>query len=227
MICNLFLKRKFHYSKLFHKLQYLLGYSGIELNFKTIMHMVKCNDLAGDYAEFGVFKGRSLITAYTFAKIFNIDNMHFYGFDSFEGLPPATGTDQELSNAEVGKYKSERETTKRYLIRSGIHKKRLSLIKGFYKDSLRSNHNKNKLAIVHIDCDFYESTIQVLEYIRPLLQVGTMLLFDDWYLFNGNQDRGQQKAFNEFCSKHPQYSFGEIPAHDLRKLFYVSQINDN
>ena len=44
----------------------------------------------GDYLEFGVFEGMSFKHACHLSKRFNHKNMHFYAFDSFQGLPKPT-----------------------------------------------------------------------------------------------------------------------------------------
>src|SRR5687768_4046277 len=43
--------------------------------------------VSGDYLEFGVFKGASLLYAQQRADELKLGAMRFIGFDSFEGLP--------------------------------------------------------------------------------------------------------------------------------------------
>ena len=40
-----------------------------------------------------------------------------------------------------------------------------------------------KVGLVHIDVDLYSSTVEVLEFVKPLLVKSSVLVFDDWYCF--------------------------------------------
>ena len=52
-----------------------------------------------------------------------------------------------------------------------------------------------------IDVDYYKSTVEVLSFIEPLLNDGTIIIFDDWFNYKGHPNRGEQKAFREWCQK--------------------------
>ena len=36
-------------------------------------------------------------------------------------------------------------------------------------------------------------------------QDGTMVLFDDWFLFKGHPDKGESRAFSEFLTAHREW----------------------
>jgi O-methyltransferase len=80
-------------------------------------------------------------------------------------------------------------------------------VQGFYNESLKTNlPNKlgiKKASLVYVDCDLYESTVPVLNYILPVLQTGTIIAFDDYYCFNGDPERGGQLALREFLQRNP------------------------
>ncbi len=61
-------------------------------------------------------------------------------------------------------------------------------------------------AIVFIDCDLYESTRDVLLFLKRKMIPGGVIIFDDWFCFKGNLERGEQKAFNEWLKKNPSIS---------------------
>ena len=61
------------------------------------------------------------------------------------------------------------------------------------------------IALVHFDCDLYESTRDALALAAPALQDGAMLMFDDWFHYRGNPRKGQARAFAEFLDQHPQW----------------------
>ena len=60
------------------------------------------------------------------------------------------------------------------------------------------NTVKNQNKIENIDVDLYISAKSVFRFIAPLLRVGTVILIDDWYCFKPGENKGLQKAFNEF-----------------------------
>ena len=56
------------------------------------------------------------------------------------------------------------------------------------------------LAFVHIDCDLYSSTRDVLRSIRPWLRAGTLLLFDEYFGYAEWREH-EHKAWTEFVTE--------------------------
>ena len=189
------------------------------------MQMV--NQVEGDYLEFGVFKGARLTQAYETAISFhkyitaakdpylrgmnaaNLATMRFFGFDSFEGLPKAKDIDvfegQEKWIGE-GSFSAALEQCKAGLPKKGITSGRIQLIKGWFNESLTDATKKSlgleSAAVVYVDSDYYESAVPALEFVTDLLVDGSILIFDDWFLFRGRSDRGEQRAFYEWQERH-------------------------
>lgn len=89
------------------------------------------------------------------------------------------------------------------------------LIKGFYSESLKnkemlSEYSFISAAVVLIDCDLYEATLDVLDFIYDKLQVGTVVLFDDWNCFDADDKKGERRAVSEFLSKYSSFKFENI-----------------
>lgn len=59
-----------------------------------------------------------------------------------------------------------------------------------------------KVGFIHIDVDLYSSAKLVLDFIKPYLCEGTIILFDDWYCFPPGKHQGEKKAIQEFCGKY-------------------------
>jgi O-methyltransferase len=185
------------------------------------------NNVPGDYLEFGVFRGERLLQAYETVNFLikriqskkdpylrktssrNLEEMRFFGFDSFEGLPETKQIDvtegQEAWLGEGGFSASLKEVTG-LMPRKAIENKRIRLVKGWFNESLtpqlKKTHDMKAASIVHIDCDFYESTVPALEFCTDLLQNGSVVIFDDWWMYHGRSDRGEQRAFNEWKERH-------------------------
>src|SRR5204863_3721987 len=60
------------------------------------------------------------------------------------------------------------------------------------------------VAIAWIDCDLYESTKPVLEFLAERLSPGSVICFDDWFNIKGRPDCGEQKACEEWLARNPQ-----------------------
>jgi len=171
--------------------------------FERVFQTVAVDGVEGDYLEFGVFYGRTVLMALTFAETYKLDDMRLFGFDSFAGFPYNEGPSTEKrASSSVGLFN-------RYISSQGKDPKKVTLIEGIYSDSLKESvKTKNGItsaAIVHIDCDQYLSTRDVLQFIQDLVHQGTILIFDDWDSFDEfagadqAKNYGEQKAFEEWC----------------------------
>ena len=171
-----------------------------------------------DVYEFGVYSGRSLRAISQYLRHHNISFRKLWGFDSFQGLPaegstlgakaryrmPPGGYDKGTYNAsallQVGSSAKLQQWITRY-----VDDPRLSLIEGFYSDSLTPERARRmKPAIyVDLDCDLYSSTTQALEWLmaHALISAGTIVGYDDWKA-SGGRNSGQQKAHHELVDKH-------------------------
>lgn len=204
----------------------LIGYSVAEENLRRIMAFVSENQVEGDYAEFGVYEGHSFVSAYKFADIFGISSMKFWAFDSFEGLPRVKGIDRSHS-WRVGEYSCSKDNFLSKIKRAGLDAERVVVVKGFFDKSLKEKYSLKKLAIVYVDSDLYESAKEVLTFVEPLIQEGTLICFDDWNAFKGRPDYGEQKAFNEFKKKCKKFKFVEFYNSGYNKIFLTLKKTSN
>ena len=216
---------------------------------KKAAEFIAVNKVEGDYLEFGVFKGASFISAYyTLRQCFDdvignfgftmsetdrtvtasiFGKMRFFAFDSFEGLPAVVHSDSS-GFFEKGQFSASLAEFKSNLTVSKFPSDRGVIVSGWYDRTLTralcDEHHLTRAAIVHIDCDLYESTRVVLEFIAPLLVDGTILIFDDWFHFNGHPHRGEQRAFNEWTTKLIGWSFTEYQQEGTwRKSFIANK----
>ncbi len=160
-----------------------------------------------DYLEFGVFRGFNLWYAQALANDLGIQDMQFFGFDSFFGLPPLSGIDAGADFVE-GAYYSARTDVEAFLDKYGVDWSKTHLVDGWYKDTLtaetRNKYGMRKSSIFVVDCDLYESTRLVLDFIQPLVRHQSVILFDDWKSYSADPNRGEQRAFAEFLESNPQ-----------------------
>ncbi|MBU7583449.1 MAG: hypothetical protein KAF91_11165 [Nostoc sp. TH1S01] len=176
-------------------------------------------ELLGDYAEFGVYKGTTFgYAANLFHSLFR--QMRFLAFDSFEGLPEPQGIDKSPEGFSSGFFQGQFAATEeefcRHVMAAAPHlsPERLVTIKGWFDKVLTPEYankiNLQHLACVWIDCDFYESTVPVLQFITPYLSVGSVILFDDWRCYRNLANFGEQRACREWLENNPQLVLNEF-----------------
>ena len=162
-----------------------------------------------DYLEFGIFRGFNLWYAQALIKSWGIEDVRFFGFDSFFGLPEINGLDADGPFHE-GQFYASRAEVEHFLTRSGTDWDRTTLVEGFFSDTLRESpqkrHGERKFSLCVVDCDLYTSTKEVLDYIALLISDPSIIWFDDWNDYSGDPELGERKAFTEFCEKHSDWS---------------------
>ena len=178
---------------------------------RVAFHFVYKNKVEGDYLEFGVWQGRSFKSAWRHSQRYLPEvRRHFYLFDSFQGLPAPSGPDAG-DIFQGGDYSTSYDEFLALADRAGITRSDYSCIPGWFREtlteSLRSRLPLKKAAIVYIDCDLWESTRFVLAWVRPYLQGGTIVCFDDYFCFKGNPMKGEQRAIREFLGLHSDITF--------------------
>jgi O-methyltransferase len=170
---------------------------------RAIAHRARNGGFDGAYLEFGLYEGHSLITAYRAMRALGAADTPMFGFDSFSGLPePGKIDDGPLKG---GQFACSRPAVERRLRDNGVDMDNLTLTEGFFEETLtpalRQSLGIDRAAVVLVDCDFYASTVPVLRFIRPLLTAGTVIVFDDWNLFDRDPNRGERRAFAEFQAR--------------------------
>ena len=199
--------------------RYSNNFKGLELNsrekmLKLAMQYAVASKLDGDYLEFGVYKGDTFSGAYHLARFNGPIAMKFMAFDSFSGLPEIKGVDSEFKQYNQGQYAYGVENFKNNILKRGVDLKKVEIIPGWFDQSLNQElAGKIKLvsaAIIWIDCDLYESTLPVLNFIKDFLRDGTIIIFDDWFCFRGHPDRGERRAFREWLEKNQEFTVSEF-----------------
>lgn len=140
--------------------------------------------------EFGVYHGLSL------CQLAKLATGPIHGFDSFEGLP-----EDWTPGEPAGSYNAHGRMPK--------VPPQVMLHRGWFKDTLPGfvGAQAEKARLVHIDCDLYSSTHTVLQEILPLLQIGTILVFDEYLGFPGYEHH-EFRAWHEFSRQfHIGYEY--------------------
>lgn len=127
-------------------------------------------DPDGLFLEFGVGKGNSLRRLAQCRRT--------YGFDCFDGLP------QEWRRGfPVGMFAVTPDELDE--VRSIPN---AELIVGLFEDTLPAflagiPAAQRRISLVHVDCDLYSSTVTILDNVRPYLNPGALIIFDEYFNF--------------------------------------------
>ncbi len=229
-ISSLFLKPSIRY-RMVLPLHQLMAPDYDEQILEQALRFVAHGNIKGDYLEFGVWKGRSFSKVYNlwhhfFNKKGQLTSMRFYAFDSFEGLPEISSPEDRQSNEfKKGDYAFSLNNFKRAIVSRGVDLERVTIIPGWFDKSL-SPETKHSLAIksasiIFVDCDLYESTVPVLNFITDYIVDGTVLIFDDWFAFRADPNLGEQKAFREWLARNPHLSATEWQRVNWKSMAFI------
>lgn len=189
------------------------------------------NNAFGDYHEFGVFEGRSFSrSALAFLRQLPKDEaakINFWAYDSFEGLPE-TNDKYAPAHFKKGAYAAAEELFLGNVTAAGVPRERIHTVKGFYDKTLTPElaakvFAERKIATTYIDCDIYESAKPIFEFITTGLQVGSVIVIDDWVRHHTHPNHGMQRAFNEWLARHPNIKVNQI-ALSKRICFVVYEV---
>ena len=77
-------------------------------------------------------------------------------------------------------------------------------MRGWFTQTLRQIPPTARFAMLHLDCDLYASTFEVLDYLfgQRMVTDGCMLFFDDWNCNQASPRWGQRRAWRELVDKY-------------------------
>ncbi len=189
------------------------------LYFYRLLDMVR--NVEGDIAECGVGWGGSLIWWIFFCQTSTPRNI--WGFDSFEGFPQPGPEDIGFRNPQKGQWKTSREAVFSLLEEAGFDSKFLidhvKLVKGFFSDTL-SHYSGESIALLHLDCDLYQSYKDCLNLLWPKVSVGGVVAFDE---YNDPKWPGATRAIDEFFSGRRE----RITEDKISGKYYVLKISND
>lgn len=178
---------------------------------EAVRYVVR-NKISGDIVECGVWKGGSMMLAAKTLMESNNTNYDLYLFDTFEGTTKPTNVDEDyLGNSMLTTWEKEfegkekmaasadyasLEEVQKNLFSTEYLREKIHFIKGKVEDTIPENAPE-KIAILRLDTDWYESTKYELEHLFPRLSSGGILIIDDYGHF-----KGSKKAVDEYFVKN-------------------------
>jgi len=146
----------------------------------------------GDIAETGVYIGES---SYLMMKASEATEKCFYGFDSFEGLSEPDNNDW-IPDGYIFKWGKHDLSVPEDIARRNLtsFEGRFSLLKGWIPDRFHEVDSK-RFSLVHIDVDLYQPTLDSIQFFWQRINVGGVLLCDD---YGFETCPGARKAMDDF-----------------------------
>ncbi len=152
-------------------------------NLQHCITEVVAQDVPGDLIETGVWRGGSVIFMRAVLKSQGVRDRTVWVADSFQGLP----------RPDVGQYPKDQGDTlwrhpalaislsevKSNFSRYGLLDNQVRFLVGWFKDTL-SSASIDSLAVLRLDGDLYESTLDALAALYPKLSVGGYVIIDDF-----------------------------------------------
>lgn len=174
-------------------------------------------EVKGDIVEFGTMSGNTAKEIAASMRISEacaskqwreaneVKTLHL--FDSFEGFPN-DARDIEAPHVKSNIWRpgnckglNQSELVERVTGETKLPLDRLKIYPGWFKDTVPGF--RNKLALVHVDCDLYSSTMDCLWHLfeRDQISDGAMVLFDDYNCNRASPDHGQRRAWSELVKR--------------------------
>ncbi len=138
----------------------------------------------GDFVECGVYKGGSAgLLGHSMMRLPG-PSRRLWLFDSFEGLPKATHWDGPLHAQLEGDYEGSEWQTRRILGRLGVPGERYEIFSGLFEATF-ARIDAPQVALLHLDCDFYEPVKLSLKRFYPRVSPGGYIVLNDYGTFPG------------------------------------------
>ncbi|MFC0514582.1 TylF/MycF/NovP-related O-methyltransferase [Mucilaginibacter angelicae] len=149
--------------------------------------VLKAAGITGDIYECGVWKGGMIAGI---AELLG-NKRKYYLFDSFEGLPEAKEIDGMAAigwqqNKDAPAYFDNCSAAEDQAIKvMNLTHTDYTIVKGWFSQSLPLHKATGPIAVLRLDGDWYESTLDCLTFLFPMVSYGGMIIIDDYYAWDG------------------------------------------
>ena len=191
---------------------------------QSIKHISK-NNIDGDFVECGVWKGGNIILFKLISDLLKL-NKNIYAFDTFEGMPEPGEKDFDLKNIDAKKtfdkyknkdikwcYSTLDEVKSNIKSFNANYIETYNFVKGKVEETLNDEKNlPNKISLLRLDTDFFDSTKKELEVLFPKLVSGGVLIIDDY-----GHWKGAKKAVDQYFELDKNFLW-------LHRIDYASRL---
>lgn len=170
-------------------------------NIRFCVESVLREGVPGDLMETGVWRGGTSIFMRAILKAYGVVDRKVWLADSFQGMPPADAlhfpADQGFGDlARCTILSVGVEEVRRNFERYGLMDEQVEFIVGWFRDTL-ADAPVERLALLRLDGDLYESTMLALDALYPKLSPGGYCVVDDYQVVPACKD-----AVSDYRLKH-------------------------
>ncbi len=152
-------------------------------NIRYCLEKILEDKIEGDCIETGVWRGGATIYMKAILKIYGIEDKNVWVADSFQGLPKPDAEkypdDEGDDLYTVEQLRISKEDVQNNFKNFGLLDNKVKFLKGWFKDTL-PNAPMEKLSLIRLDGDMYESTMDGLVNLYPKLSPGGYIIIDDY-----------------------------------------------
>lgn len=169
-------------------------------NIQFCIEQILANGIKGDLIETGVWRGGAVIFMRAVLKAYGVTDRIVWVADSFSGLPKPNDVKYEHDKGDEHHLQPilqvSLEDVKHNFEKYDLLDEQVKFLKGWFKDTLPSAPIQN-LALLRLDGDMYESTIDALTNLYPKVSIGGYVIIDDW-----NAIKACKVAVEEYRAKN-------------------------
>jgi hypothetical protein len=152
-------------------------------NLQMVAEDVLANNVPGDFIEAGAWRGGATIFMRAILAAYGVSDRKVWVADSFEGLPPPDpknfpedeGSIFHLMRILAVSLPNVQENFRRY----DLLDNQVEFLKGWFEHTL-PDAPIDRLAVLRIDADMYQSTTEALQFLYPKLSPGGWVIIDDY-----------------------------------------------
>jgi hypothetical protein len=160
--------------------------------YKSIEYIEKAN-IEGAIVECGVWRGGSTMCALLALKEHKNFNREVFLYDTYEGMSEPTDKDKDILGEAAAKQLANRtkneedvlwayatlDRVKENIEKTGYPSQKIKYVKGKVEDTIPATI-PDKIALLRLDTDWYESTWHEMVHLFPKLVKGGVIIIDDY-----------------------------------------------
>lgn len=152
-------------------------------HLRTCVETVLRDGVPGDLIEAGVWRGGAAIMMRAVLAAYGVEDRRLWLADSFRGLPPPNPErypqDAGLDLSEIPVLAVPVDTVRENFRAFDLLDDRVRFVEGWFAQTL-PDLDAETFAVIRLDGDLYESTMDALEALYPKLSPGGFLVVDDY-----------------------------------------------
>jgi hypothetical protein len=194
----------------------MTGVARVQAVVEAVRYCVR-RDVPGAFVECGVWRGGSVLAMILALQDLGVEDRHLHLYDTFEGMtePRELDVSRFEGSARAAWARASRrssrvwphlfdradfteEAVRKTILETGYPADRVHFVRGRVEDTIPAR-SPERIAILRLDTDWYESTRHELHHLYPVLSSGGVLIVDDY----GHWE-GARRAVDEYFGTHAE-----------------------